>query len=317
MRKDWTDVEVNFLIEYYPNNGRKYCGEKLNRTIESVRRKAETMGIRLKKEARSEISRKGTEEANKSRIIDRTHEKSINYQGYEMTVIESNGAHNLTVQFNDVRKSIRTNVSHQEFLSGSVKNLFHPDIYEIGYFGEGVYTARVNGKMSRCYTTWINMLGRCYDKLNPKRQTSYNGVIVCKEWHNFQVFAEWFYENFNPKIMQKWALDKDLLCFSCREYSPETCSFLPSILNTIFQNQAINKSTGVRGVYKEGKKYVVSISKFGKQHYLGIFDTIEEASNVYNTAKKDYLLEISKDWEDILPEKTCKAIENFDINNLN
>ena len=59
MRRDWTEEEINFLREFYPKQGRKYCGEKLNRSIESVRRKAESLGIKLEKEARSRISREG------------------------------------------------------------------------------------------------------------------------------------------------------------------------------------------------------------------------------------------------------------------
>ena len=34
MRRDWTEEEINFLREFYPKQGRKYCGEKLNRSIE-------------------------------------------------------------------------------------------------------------------------------------------------------------------------------------------------------------------------------------------------------------------------------------------
>lgn len=316
MRKDWTESEINFLIEYYPDNGRNYCGVVLNRTIESVRRKAETMGIKLRKEARSRISKQGTEYANKARIKDRIGEKSINFQGYEMVVIESNGAHKLTIKFNDERGSIRNNISYQEFINGSVKNLYHLDVFNIGYFGEGIHTARVGGKMSKCYNMWVNMLSRCYNEVNPKRQNSYKGVTVCEEWHNFQVFAEWFYKNYNHKIMEKWALDKDLLCFSCRKYSNTTCLLLPSEINSIFQNQLLNKSTGVRGVYKEGNKYVANISKFGKQKYLGIFDTIEEAANVYLIAKKDYLQEVSDKWRGILSNKVCDIIRDFDVNLL-
>lgn len=313
MRRDWTEEEINFLREFYPKQGRKYCGEKLNRSIESVRRKADSLGIKLEKEARSRISREGCTKANKDRIIDRTGEESINFQGYEIVVIKSNGAHDVTVQFNDYRKSIRYNVSYQEFLKGSVKNLFHPEIYGVGYFGEGVYTARVDEKMSKCYTSWINMLGRCYNLLNLKKQNSYKDVTVCQEWHNFQNFAEWFYKNYNPEIMSNWHLDKDLICKECKMYSPKTCCLLPPEVNAIFQNKVISKSTGVRGVHKEGNKYTTTISKFGKQTYLGLYETIEEAHNAYNNAKKEYLDELSERWKGTLPDKVCNAIRDFDI----
>lgn len=316
MRKEWTESEVSFLKEYFPKQGRKYCGEKLNRSVQSIRRKADVLGLKLEKGVRNKISREGCMQSNKDKIRDRTQEKAINFQGYEMIVIESNGALNLTVQFNDSRKSIRNNISYQEFINGSVKNLYHPDVYGVGYFGDGIYTARVDGKMSKCYNTWVNMLGRCYDRLHPRRQTSYDGVTVCEEWFNFQNFAEWFYNNYESSFMQNWHLDKDLLCFSCRMYSPETCSLLPSEVNVIFQSKSAKSESGMRGVYKAGNMYLVSISKFGKQNRVGSYKTLQEARYAYSTAKKDYLYEVSNRWRGILSDKTCDSIRNFDVNLL-
>ena len=116
--------------------------------------------------------------------------------------------------------------------------------------------------------------------------------------------------------MSNWHLDKDLICKECKMYSPKTCCLLPPEVNAIFQNKVISKSTGVRGVHKEGNKYTTTISKFGKQTYLGLYETIEEAHNAYNNAKKEYLDELSERWKGTLPDNVCEAIKNFDISLL-
>lgn len=316
MRKNWDEEEIEFLKNNYPTHGREYCGKILNRGIESVRHKADKLGIKLEKEARSRISKEATTNANKERIIDRTGEKSMNFQGYEITVIESYGAHNLVVEFNDVRKSKREGVSYQEFIKGSIKNLYHADIYGVGYFGEGEYTARVGGKMSKCYATWINMLDRCYSKNSTLTKESYKDVTVCDEWHNFQNFAKWFYENYNSEIMKSWHLDKDIICPDCKIYSPETCCIIPIEINTLFSKSSKNSKGLPTGVYYTDNKYSTSISKFGIQHYLGLYSTIEEAHKVYIEAKRNYLIEVSEKWRDILSDKVCDAIKNFDISLL-
>lgn len=48
-----------------------------------------------------------------------------------------------------------------------------------------------------------------------------------------------------------------------------------------------NKSKLPRGVKRSGKKYMATSSSMSKKIYLGTFETIEEASNVYESYIKD------------------------------
>ena len=42
----------------------------------------------------------------------------------------------------------------------------------MGYLGEGKYKVSENGKLTKCYKVWRNMLERCYDKkYHEKRPT--------------------------------------------------------------------------------------------------------------------------------------------------
>jgi hypothetical protein len=54
------------------------------------------------------------------------------------------------------------------------------------------------------------MLKRRYSKKG-EHYKYYKDVKICEEWYNFQNFAEWFENNYNPETMQSWQLDKDIL----------------------------------------------------------------------------------------------------------
>lgn len=66
---------------------------------------------------------------------------------------------------------------------GSVKDPYYPSVYNTGYFGIGKYSSRdKNGKQTRCYKIWKEMIGRCYyPKASEYNNYGGNGVTVCKE----------------------------------------------------------------------------------------------------------------------------------------
>jgi len=243
--------------------------------------------------------------------LDRVGEKYISLQGYEMEIIEYFGANNSTIRFNDERGTIRKNVAFKEIKNGNVNNPYHKTTLGIGYVGEGKYKPKVNGKMSRQYRVWDAMMRRCYEPVT-KRNSTYYDVSVCEEWHNFQNFAEWFDQNY----VEGWYMDKDILCYECRKYSPETCCFVPNEVNTVFKKNNQSTYNLPKGVYPKDGKYQSSIQMFGKQCYLGFFDTIEEAHEVYCTRKKMYLKEVADKWKGKIDDRVYKGILNFDISNL-
>lgn len=59
-------------------------------------------------------------------------------------------------------------------------------------------------------------------------------------------------------------------------------------VNTINRGASPLSSTGVKGVYKEGKKYRADISVKKKRLYLGIFNTFEEAIEAREKAERKY-----------------------------
>lgn len=99
----------------------------------------------------------------------------------------------------------------------------------VGYIGNGKYKSKIKGVKTPQYIAWHSMINRCYNEKSLARKPYYSGCEVCEEWHNFQVFAEWF-DRTRPE--GKFELDKDIKSGKCKIYSPETCSWVTRKENT-------------------------------------------------------------------------------------
>lgn len=152
------------------------------------------------------------------------------------------------------------------------------------------------------YSVWSGVIYRCYSEKWKLKCPSYKNVTVCREWHNFQVFAEWYEENYPLHIDNiKFELDKDLKQYGLEHkvYSPETCVIIPKRINGFMVNIQSDNKSGYIGVYKlKGKKgWRASITdqQTKESKGLGIFHNIEEASECYNKHRK-IIAEELKEW---------------------
>lgn len=127
--------------------------------------------------------------------IDRIGEKNCNNFGSEMIIVDYRKAIDIDVYFPEY-DWIAKGVQYNSFKTGLIKCSYEKRTYGIGYLGEGEYKASENGKDTRVYKTWTDMLQRCYDEKYQKRQPTYIGCEVCDEWLNFQNFAKWYDENY-------------------------------------------------------------------------------------------------------------------------
>ena len=94
--------------------------------------------------------------------INRTGEKNINNFGSEMIIVEYRKAIDIDVYFPQYDFIVK-NKGYKEFKNGKIKCPYDRSVYGVGYFGEGKYKATENGKSTRVYNTWHNMMVRCYD----------------------------------------------------------------------------------------------------------------------------------------------------------
>lgn len=176
------------------------------------------------------------------------------------------------------------------------KNRFKPNVCEVGYLGIGEHTTTVDGKNTQTYTRWKHMLSRCYDPKD-KRYHRYGGrgIAVCKEWHNFQTFATWVVSqpNYDKEGFQ---LDKDLRIKDSKEYSPKTCSFVPTNINNLLIYTNSKRGDYPVGVSVSGKKYRVQCkNNDGKYLSLGYYSTPEQAFQAYKEYKESLIKQIVKE----------------------
>ena len=146
-------------------------------------------------------------------------------------VIAYNGSRSITVKFHNPEHI--TKCTLMSLRTGAVRNPLTPSVYGKGYVGVGYY----NSRDVRLYHLWKAMLSRCYCTIRHGHRPTYKDVTVCEEWLNFQNFATWCesQEFFNAKDEKGrvYQLDKDILIRGNKIYSPETCCFIPTVINNI------------------------------------------------------------------------------------
>ena len=92
--------------------------------------------------------------------------------------------------------------------------LFYKDMEEkrtvfgLGFVGNGNFNRRNN---RQAYDMWSSLIRRANSLRYKEDFNSYSKVIACEEWHNFQNFAEWFYNNYDFDKYKGFELDKLLI----------------------------------------------------------------------------------------------------------
>ena len=249
---------------------------------------------------------------------ERLGEVNISNEGYEMKIVEYNGRKDITVEFQDEYKT-RVHTRYDHFLEGIVKNPYNPSIFNKGYIGQGKYKIKENGKTTKAYQIWYNMLQRCYDPYWINKHLTYIDCYIYDEWLCFQNFAKWFYKNYYECNGERIELDKDILIKGNKIYSPETCILVPQRINLLF----IKRDT-LRGKCPIGVSFKKNNNKFQaycsilkndkkKQIYLGYYDTSEDAFLVYKNFKENYIKQVADEYKDLIPNRLYEAMYRYEI----
>ena len=142
---------------------------------------------------------------------------------------------------------------------------------------------------------------------------TYRGCLVAEEWHNFQVFAKWFHENYKPEYMQNWHLDKDILVKGNKIYSPETCCFIPVEINLLLGKSKSKRGEYPIGVIKTKNRYIAVIGHEKRKIHIGSFLTINEAFIAYKNFKEKCIKEVADKYKDQITAKTYQALYNYKV----
>ena len=183
-------------------------------------------------------------------------------------------------------------------------------LIEKGTYTKGKFSFGKKGHPTKEYSVWLSMLNRCYNKQFQSKNETYIGCEVCDEWLDFQNFAEWFTNNY----IEGYQLDKDILVKGNKIYSPETCCFVPQEINLLMVKRQRDRGKYPIGVSRDKKKMSAHIVIKAKQHYMGNYDTPEEAFAVYKKAKEDYIKIMAEEYKDKITTNVYNALLNYTVN---
>lgn len=180
--------------------------------------------------------------------------------------------------------------------------------YGVGYNSKNKHRAAINRKPTEAYDKWRRMLERCYCIDYKARNPTYMDCHTQKDWHDYQNFAEWFYRQSHSNL--GYQLDKDLLFSGNKIYSPETCCLVPKEINYLLTSNDASRGNLPQGasLLKGSCKYRATISIDNKNVYLGLYDTPEEAHQVYKVAKEANVKDMAVKWRSRITEDVFNAL---------
>ena len=260
---------------------------------------------------RDNVAYQDIKEGKVANYASRLRKVYVNNQNCKLSIIEYITSQNCTIQFED--GSIYKGISYHNIKKGKVYNYYFPSIYGKGYIGIGKYQEYENSKLCIASEKWRSMLTRCYSEKYQERQPTYIGCTVDERWHNFQVFAKWFYENYNPEIMDGWHLDKDILVKGNKIYSPETCCFVPREINNLFVKGRGKIVDYTIGTITIGKSFRNHLKKLGGNWKYKDFTTIIGVFERYKTTKESYIKEVAEKWKPLIDLKVYEAMYNYKV----
>lgn len=199
--------------------------------------------------------------------------------------------------------------------SGEVRDNYFPCVAGVGYFGDGKHKAFANGRSTRAYVVWTHILERCY--LSDESTTpTYREVEVCKEWYNFQNFAEWFYQQQGHNI-KGWQIEKDIYFFHTRKliYCPESCFFVPRSINNQFLLREADRGELPLGISKQAGKFYARVQFKNKREHSPRFVSLQNAVDWYYEKKAQRIRELADEFKELLDEECyllLKTIKLFD-----
>lgn len=199
---------------------------------------------------------------------ERLGEEKYNKQGCLMKIVEYNKSSDIIVEFQDKRK-LKVKTTYNEFVKGTIKNLYYPTIYGVGCIGVK-YRARTGKKIFKEYATWKNMLYRCYGDYS-ERYNTHKNTTVCKEWLCYENFYDWIHEQSNVENFlngNNWILNRKIIVKDNDIYSPETCCLVPQNVDRLFMKPSLNMEYATESMLQMYKEHMTNkIKKIAKEEF--------------------------------------------------
>lgn len=150
------------------------------------------------------------------------------------------------------------------------------------------YTKNKEGVYVPCpfYRVWLSMRNRCVSSVYKTKRPTYEIVTCCEDWKSSLNFKLWMQD-------QDWdgkCLDKDLLVVGNKLYSPETCLFISTVVNSFITDSKATRGDTLVGTSrkKNGKFQSRCSNPFSKKvEHLGTFDDEMIAHLVWKKRKNE------------------------------
>lgn len=178
-------------------------------------------------------------------------------------------------------------------------------------FGVGINDLRL-GTADPCYHIWHGILARTVCPEYKLSHPAYADCEICDEWiylSNFKKFFDKYYRD-------GYHLDKDLFSNGHgRLYSPETCCFLPPLINTIISGNRLSADGLPTGIIRRGRKYQARICIGDKRVSLGFYNTAEKAYSSYKREKESRIKSIAKEFytSGKIDENVFNALMKYEV----
>ena len=230
----------------------------------------------------------------REKFINRVGEVRTNTKGKKMWIVVYENWPNIWVQFEG--GDILHHTNYGAFCDGHVSSRKKPS----------------NPKDRSSYNTWRCMIRRCgetWQQDNP----AYRGCECVEEWLDFENFESWYNENYYD-IGERLDLDKDILVPGNKVYGPETCVFVPRVINIIFTRD------GKRSIYPVGVRFNKKTGKYqavctvgSRVKTIGLYSTPAEASIAYKLFKAEAIRNIAESYKPRIPGKVYESIMKFSL----
>lgn len=226
-----------------------------------------------------------------------------------MKIIAYRSYTDIDIEFLDEFHYIKEHQTYSNFIRGQVKNPYDRTVYGVGFIGIGKHKVAISKVVTPVYKAWAGMLERCYSKnMKHRNSTYYHISTVCDEWHNFQIFGDWYEEN-KYEINERLHVEKDILIPGNKIYSPDTCLLVPQVINALFINKTNNRNLP-NGIFRCGNgKYLARYTHLE----LGVYDSVEEAYDAYTKEKKRNIIKVADKYKDIIPTKLYEALIRYEF----
>lgn len=167
------------------------------------------------------------------------------------------------------------------------------------------------------YLLWKAMLYRVFSDKYKEKYPTYEKVTVCDEWLSMTNFINDVskFVGYDRWMKGNWAFDKDILSWDAKVYSKDTCCFVPREINGLFTHKQSNMGNCPTGVsyHAVTGKFKAELRYCGKHHYLGVYETKEEAFQVYKQHKEWCIRDAAETWKSYIDERVYDKLINWKI----